>query len=51
MATKSNDDGLEIRFHKTPLSKASTLLSNCSSSYQFNSMALAGHSAAHTPQP
>lgn len=37
--------------YNTPSSRDSTLLNICSSSYQFNSMALAGHSAAHTPHP
>ena len=51
VAAKCDDDRIEFLIHKTPSSKASTLHSIWSSSYQLSSMAFAGHSAAQIPQP
>ncbi len=50
-AAKRENNRIKILTHITPSSKASTLHNNCSSSYQFNSIAFAGHSATHAPQP
>jgi hypothetical protein len=51
ITAESDNDRFKLLAHKTPSNNVSILHKSWSSSYQFNSMALAGHSAAQMPQP